>query len=261
MLFRVKRYYIYVVKQINQPTMKSIFTLFAVAFLSLSAFAEVSSNQKQALIDLYNATNGSEWNTTWNLDADVSTWHGVRVINNNVVGLNLSMNNLNGHLPESLGDLDALVTLELFFNKIQGELPSSIGNLKNLKVLVLNGNMLDGKLPESIYNLTKLEQLMLTSNNLSGSISNDVSKLENLEVLNLFDNNLNGNLPLAVLKLENLKELNLSNNQLAGVVPVELKNMKNLKTLALAANNFDNYNEGVAFKEDTNATSTLASNE
>ena len=37
--------------------------------------------------------------------------------------------------------------------------------------------------------------------------------------------------------------------------------MKNLKTLALAANKFDNYNEGVAFQEDTNATSTLASNE
>ena len=66
--------------------MKSIFTLFAVAFLSLSAFAEVSSNQKQALIDLYNATNGSEWNTTWNLDADVSSDNIRQKILNHLVG-------------------------------------------------------------------------------------------------------------------------------------------------------------------------------
>ena len=37
--------------------------------------------------------------------------------------------------------------------------------------------------------------------------------------------------------------------------------MKNLKTLALAANNFENYNEGVAFNEDLNTTNPLASNE
>ena len=51
--------------------MKSIITLIAVAFLSLNAVAEVNSTQKQALIDLYNATNGSEWNTSWDFNADV----------------------------------------------------------------------------------------------------------------------------------------------------------------------------------------------
>ena len=218
--------------------MKSIITFIAVAFLSLNVFAEVNSTQKQALIDLYHSTNGSEWNTTWDLNADVSTWYGVRIVNNAVVGLNLSMNNLNGELPESIGDLDSLVTLELFFNKIGGTIPASIGKLKNLKVLVLNGNLLEGELPETIYELNKLEQLMLTSNNLSGTLSHQISKLTNLQVLNLFDNNIEGNLPVAVLELSNLKELNLSNNSLNGSIP-ELGAMKNLNVIALAENNFD----------------------
>ena len=111
--------YIYGVKQFNQICMKSFFTFLVVAFLSFSALAEVSSTQKQALIDLYNATNGAEWSNTWDLNADVSTWHGVKVENSNVVGLNLSMNNLNGQLPESIGNLDTLVSLELFFNKFR----------------------------------------------------------------------------------------------------------------------------------------------
>ena len=52
--------------------MKSILTFIAVAFLSFNAVAEVATTQKEALIDLFNATNGSEWNTTWDLNADVS---------------------------------------------------------------------------------------------------------------------------------------------------------------------------------------------
>ena len=58
------------------------------------SFASVSNSEKEALIALYNSTNGSEWNTTWDLDKSIDTWHGVVILDSKVVSLNLSFNNI-----------------------------------------------------------------------------------------------------------------------------------------------------------------------
>ena len=65
--------------------MKNLATTFLllVGIISVS-FAQISDLEKNALIDLYNTTNGAEWNTTWDLNKDVSTWHGITIVNNAV---------------------------------------------------------------------------------------------------------------------------------------------------------------------------------
>ena len=90
-------------------------------FVSLLSFAEISTDQKAALIDLYNSTNGKSWNRTWNLEKPVSTWSGVKIEDSSVVELNLSFNKLEGTLPESISKLSSLKVLDLSFNKLEGE--------------------------------------------------------------------------------------------------------------------------------------------
>ena len=112
-------------------------------FVSAFAFCNVSNKEKEALISLYNATQGQNWMSSWNLESPVSTWDGVTVEDNKVIALDLSFNNLQGQLPEQIGDLIYLKELVLFRNKLEGSIPASIGNLNELKVLNLAFNKLD----------------------------------------------------------------------------------------------------------------------
>ena len=95
------------------------------------ASGQVSPEEKAALVDLYNSTNGPEWNTSWDLEAPANTWKGIEVQDGHVTGITLFMNNLSGVLPESIGNLKHLTTLNLAFNQITGVLPKDIVKLKN----------------------------------------------------------------------------------------------------------------------------------
>lgn len=60
----------------------------------------MASTDREALIALYNATDGDNWtggkNTNWCTDADLSEWHGVQVSKGRVVALYLLGSNLRG---------------------------------------------------------------------------------------------------------------------------------------------------------------------
>lgn len=192
--------------------MRILSALFVSFFMCSLMFAEVPKAERDALLDLYRFTNGDSWNNKWDLNADVKNWYGVHVLNDRVVSLNLSMNNLEGELPSTLGNLTRLTNLELFFNKISGELPNQIGLLKNLEVLALNNNMLSGEIPEGVFQLTKLKRLMLTSNHFEGIVSNGIENLKEPEMLSLIDNNPSGQLPEALKTLHKLKKVNVAVN-------------------------------------------------
>src|SRR5690606_38772762 len=181
-------------------------------FIAAIVLAQVSKEEKQVLLNLYTATNGPNWNTPWDLDEPVATWHGVTVNNNTVVGINLLYNNLNGPLPASLGTLKNLKKLELSFNPISGKLPPELGELEQLEVLAINATALEGNIPASLGKLTNLKQLHLSSNQLSGSIPEGLGDLKQIEVFNVFDNNLSGKLPLGLRTCVNLKELMVAEN-------------------------------------------------
>lgn len=191
--------------------MKALIACFALCF-AFSATSQISTSEKQALLDLYHSTNGSEWSTSWDLDKPESSWFGVEIKNNTVTAIDLGFNNLQGELPESIGNLKNLESLKLFFNQLNGSLPAAVGNLKKLKVLDLNSNAITGTIPAAVGNLVQLKELLLSSNNFTGTLPSEISNLSNLETLVLFDNHLYGDFPVAISSMKNLSELIVAKN-------------------------------------------------
>lgn len=44
-------------------------------------------------------------------------------------------NNINGNIPEELGNLKNLISMDLYDNQFEGNIPKSFSNLKTLKFL------------------------------------------------------------------------------------------------------------------------------
>lgn len=205
--------------------MKALTLLFISILTSVTTIAQISETEKQALVDLYHSTNGSSWNTSWNLEAPVTTWLGVTIKENKVVAIDLGLNNLTGTLPTSIGNLSNLESLKLFFNQLEGTLPSEIGNLTQLQVLDLNSNNLIGEIPSTIGNLSKLNTLLLSSNQLSGMLPEEISTLSNLTSLVVFDNQLSGDIPLSYNQLKNMTEFVIAENNFSNTnlyIPAEM---------------------------------------
>ncbi len=197
---------------------RAILTCIGIFTLCLSV-AQVSTLEKEVLLDLYRSTNGSQWTHPWDLLKPVDTWHGISVEHGHVTEISLLFNNMEGSLPNSLGKLEHLKKLELSFNPISGNIPPEIGDLKNLEVLAINGANLEGEIPTELGNLANLKQLHLSSNKLNGLVPISLGNLKNIEVFNVFD------------------------NQLFGALPSELARCKNLRELMVAKNNFNNPHE------------------
>ena len=107
---------------------------------------------KEALVALYDATDGANWanNLNWKTDQALSTWSGVTTgAGGRVTGLNLSFNSLSGTIPTELGDLTALQTLNFANNSgLTGGIPTQLGSLTALRTLDLSNNSgLTGGIP------------------------------------------------------------------------------------------------------------------
>jgi hypothetical protein len=96
--------------------------------------------ERQALIDLYNAADGPNWplgaNATWNNPAPLSTWTNVSVDNGHVVSVVLGTFGITGTLPASLADLTFLETADFRNCNLSGEVPdlSSITTLEKFDI-------------------------------------------------------------------------------------------------------------------------------
>ena len=158
---------------------------------SNASLAEVPTAERDALVTLYNSTNGARWtpNTNW-LTGDPCTddWYGVTCDQSgSITKLELIINNLVGPIPPELSNLSNLQVLDLFDNKLNGPIPKTLGNLTKLRFLDLESNFLGGSIPNTLGNLTKLEDLWLGKNQLSGSIPAALGNLTNLLNLSLFE--------------------------------------------------------------------------
>lgn len=123
-----------------------------IALAALSAaprvHAQVPEVERQALIELYQATGGDDWvrNDGWlGPEGTECDWFGISCSQHEdggrrVTGMNLSANNLRGRIPESLGSLPELVSLELNRNRLTGEVP---GSLLNVGVNSIAGVVID----------------------------------------------------------------------------------------------------------------------
>ena len=218
---------------------------------------------REALVALYNSTDGPNWTsaTNWNTDKPLDQWEGVstdpsgRVTrltlrNNSLSGsipkeignltglslLSLSQNRLTGPIPKEVGNLTGLNFLFLAFNALSDPIPTEVGNLTHLWVLALDQNQLSGPIPEEIGNITYLADLSLSGNQLSGPIPEEIGNITYLTDLNLGGNQLTGSIPRQIGKLTNLRTLNLANNDLSGPIPAELGNLIWLRTMDLLGN-------------------------
>lgn len=115
-------------------------------------FTEMEKKEREALIALYKATDGDNWknNDNWCSDKPLSEWYGVSVWGEHVRGLNLSVNNLTGNLPQSFTDLAQLEYLYLDNNELTGCLLSSLASLTQIRYLNLCGNKFTGAVPDEI---------------------------------------------------------------------------------------------------------------
>ena len=199
-----------------------------------------AKTDREALVALYNATDGENWsnNTNWLSDVPLDEWEGILVdyYTGRVVWLHLGENALSGEIPAELGSLSNLEQLHLDENALSGEIPAELGSLSNLAWLLLGDNALSGEIPAELGSLSNLAWLLLDSNELSGEIPAELGSLSNLVRLDLARNQLSGEIPEELGSLSNLVGLDLEDNALSGEIPAELGNLPNLQRLDLARN-------------------------
>lgn len=158
--------------------------------------------EREALIALYNATDGDNWenNTNWCSDRPLNEWYGIDTYGDGSVWLiSLSYNNLSGTIPIEFGKLNKLETLWLEGNSFTDISPifdlnnlktlsislndentlSEIGNLVTLESLWMNSLSSESRreIPASIGNCTKLKSLSLAYCGLTGSHSGRTREL------------------------------------------------------------------------------------
>ncbi len=189
---------------------------------------------RAALVTLYEATDGANWNknTNWLSDAPLGEWYGVTTDDDGrVVELILSQNQLSGEMPAVLGRLTDLEWLSLWGNQLQGEIPPTIGSLDNVHTLSLWANQLRGTIPAELGNMASLEWVALGINELTGSVPPELGNLANLTHIDFTLNQLSGEVPPELGNLTNLVWLGFWSNRLSGEIPPELGNLTNLERL------------------------------
>ena len=233
----------------------ALFTLAAltlgVIVLDVEAQSSDVQTDRDALVALYDATNGDDWtfNTNWLSDAPLGDWYGV---NTNVSGRVVSVylkgrgglfgqaptpHGLSGHLPEELGNLSHLTTLNLGVNNLRGLIPESLGKLERLTQLNLEDNDFSGHIPVEIGDLSRLTSLRLANNQLTGPIPTELGSLERLTFLDLSGNALLGQIPIELGNLTRLTALLLNGNYLFGEIPSAIGELTELRRLTLDRNN------------------------
>ena len=218
--------------------------LVAVLTLSVSPIARaqaVPQAEMDALMALYDATDGDNWNdnTNWGIGEDPSTWKGVVVAEGYVDTIYLYQNGLSGTIPADLADLAYLTYLNLHSNQLTGTIPAQLGNLSNLETLILMFNQLGGSIPPEFGNLPNLTGCNLYNNQLTGTIPATFGNLTSLEELSLGNNQLTGSIPSELGNLISLRTLDLAGNQLSGVIPNELTRLTSLQYLYLDIEEYD----------------------
>ena len=229
--------------KISRFSMRIVFCSLLICALLLptsqSIKAQGANPDSLALVALYNALDGPNWNnnTNWLTGEPVSSWYGIMTNDSGrVETIELSYNNLSGTIPPEIGNLMNLINLYLGNNQLTGSIPPELGNLMNINDLRINRNQLTGSIPYELGDLAYLGLLQLDNNQLTGSIPIELGNIKNLQYLYLNDNQLTDSIPPELGNLVILWGLYLNNNQLSGTIPPELGNLVILKRLELVNN-------------------------
>jgi len=268
----------------RQNCMRTLIFLFlTISLVTFTPLSSYSLNQnsvegdRQALVDLYNATNGDNWNnnTGWLNGNPSNSWYGVEVDGNGrVIKLDLYNNNLEGSLPASIGNLSKLRFLSLKNNSgIYTEIPASIANWVNAEVLLFANDQLNTPFNEPpgppVYNHHWGKNYNASRSKYTGTIPDVFDQMPNLRILQIgwqqhldeapFPSTLYQHNTLEILELQgtrrtgtlsdtfNLPELRilfLGNNEFEGSLPSSLSNSTKMVNLKIEnSDTFDSINK------------------
>ncbi len=166
-----------------------------------SGEAVKSNKERDALIAIYNALGGENWNDNrgWCTDAPLDQWTGVMTM--------------------ELGGEEHVYYLHIRCQDAVGQLPEEIGDLEYLSELwIIQEPGITGTIPESIKNLKRVKDIRIAMTNISGEIPEFFKDMESLRSLSLYDNKLTGNLPLWLANKPNLESFGFEGNCLDGEV-------------------------------------------
>ncbi|WP_425155540.1 leishmanolysin-related zinc metalloendopeptidase [Candidatus Palauibacter sp.] len=221
----------------------------------------------EALMALYNSTDGPNWTRSdnWGTDAPLGEWYGVTTDERGrVTRLDLRDNGLSGPITAELGRLTSLRYLHLSFNRVtagnqaDADLESRVTPVPDLR----SGRHLGSPGPPPVdhrrldedpstapprsFELAQMSELAATGDDLgtqgvrqaglTGPIPPELGNLAELDTLGLTRNSLTGPIPPELGNLRNLRALWLGNNQLVDSIPPELGNLQELHSLALWQN-------------------------
>jgi Leucine-rich repeat (LRR) protein len=207
-------------------------------FLLISNFAfsqwSIPNSERNALITIYNATNGENWNRTWDLDKDPRNWFGISVKNGAVTELNLSGNALKGNFPSNLTSFPKLTKLDLSNNQLSGDMAAGISSLSLLTKLDISNNRLTGDPTQSLTGLFNVDDLALGGNLFTiPDVNGLLQNFNNIKTLNLSDLGLI-NIPAKITAFTNLETLILDNNPIPANAFGNIANHPKLTNLSLS---------------------------
>ncbi len=219
------------------------------------------ANERDILVSIYNALNGSNWNNqaNWLSDSPVGTWDGVTTNDDGqVVTLSLYDSNLEGAFPNEICQLDQLQDL-FIIGQVAGSLPSTINSLSRLRTLIINSSVFSGALPNGICDLSELENLSIVGAGITGKLPDEIGNLSNLRIVELtgfdgplpesFENltrleeikfygaQLNQPFPEYILGFSQLSNITFDSCGLIGTIPNAIGDLNKLETINLSYNN------------------------
>lgn len=232
----------------------------------------VPSPDRAALITLFNALDGPNWNNNenWLSSLPVGDWYGVTIDGQErVVGLDLANNNLKGLLPPVLAELVHLRRLVLTGNAgLAGPLPQALADLapnelhtegtglcapSDVAFRLWLETISDARVSTCVNNPDEIEALVafyhqtngpnwtVATNWLSNAPLGTWHGVETNEFgvvieLTLDDNNLSGMIPPEIGQLSHLQILRLDRNDLFGSIPAELGQFRKMWFLSISGN-------------------------
>ncbi|MDQ7916077.1 hypothetical protein RBU60_00675, partial [Mesonia sp. MT50] len=231
----------------------------------------VAPAEKIAFYEIYDVTNGPNWNVKYNdMFPDLNSNNTGFVYTEtsgyrHAIGMDLHGFGLNGEIPANLETFSNLESLNLSNNNGLTALPPELGNLTNLTDLRFNNCSIE-VVPITIENLTNLNYLQFNNNDITllpeqiGTLINlealvaspnpfpsipvEIGNLVNLEYLDL-SGSLITNIPVAIGGLDNLTELYLDDNEIELIPENSIGNLTTLTTLRLDNNNITELPEDI----------------
>jgi Leucine-rich repeat (LRR) protein len=129
-----------------------------------------------------------------------------------------SDNELSGEVPITLPT--SLVEISVRNNNLEGKLPNNVGNLRFLQVMDLSQNRLSGAVASALFDHPSLQQLTLSHNNFTSlEVPGNKGVSSRLVALDLSYNVLGGLLPAFMGSMPELTAVSLEHNKFTGTIP------------------------------------------